>query len=701
MLIETIRLIACIVVIIIVMCFHPNLHFLHQNNFTMHRKSSIDNNVNCRYLSNEDKCEYVQPEETIKVNESDLVVLQLNIRGLSSILSDFKQLLENLADKKKPDVILLSETWLNKNSPKSSLPGYNIFNVHRTHKKGGGVSILISSVIKSHYKTVNIQLNTIELCLVEIKLEHSQKNIVVGSLYRPPNTSCVEFVSEYENLINKLKHADTHLILGMDHNSDLLKVSVHNSTQRFLEVNLDNGLYPCINKPTRLTSTSATLIDNIFIDCKLLGRHSSRIKIDDISDNLPAVLVLHHLVPKTNEMIKIQCRDMRECTLNMINSELSGITWETIITENVNESFNEFHNVLCNTIDRHSPLKSKTVNIAKYWREPWISKGLQKCISKQKLLYQLSIKKDAPQSTITKYRNYQNSLIKTKRAAHKAFYVNKCAEFKRNTKKIWQLINNISGKINNKTELVECLSINNMDHYDANSITNESGKHFSTVGKNFAESIPTPMKPSKNFIKKIILNEKSMFLYDVTESEIRNLIDSLENKSSSGFDNISNIFLKKLKSAIVPPLTKIVNLSLATGVFPEKMKHADVVPLYKNKSRKEVTNYRPISLLLTLSKILEKVMYTRTYRFLTDTDQIFGSQYGFHTKHSCDNAIGELLGNIVKNQELGKYTIALFLDLSKALDTLKHEILLHKLEMYGIRGLCFNWFKSYLTNRKM
>ena len=131
------------------------------------------------------------------------------------------------------------------------------------------------------------------------------------------------------------------------------------------------------------------------------------------------------------------------------------------------------------------------------------------------------------------------------------------------------------------------------------------------------------------------------------------------------------------------------------------MKYAEVIPLYKNKNRKEVTNYRPILLLLTLSKILEKVMYMRTYKFLNDTTQIFGSQYGFRTKHSCDYAIGELLGNIVKNQELGKYTIALFLDLSKAFDTLKHEILLNKLEIYGIRGLCLNWFKSYLCNRKM
>ena len=97
-------------------------------------------------------------------------------------------------------------------------------------------------------------------------------------------------------------------------------------------------------------------------------------------------------------------------------------------------------------------------------------------------------------------------------------------------KNLWQLINNISGKVNNKTELVECLSIINIDHYDANGITNEFGKHFSTVGKKFAEAIPTPVKLSRSFIEKIILNEKSMFLYEVTESEIQNLIDSLENK---------------------------------------------------------------------------------------------------------------------------------------------------------------------------
>ena len=97
------------------------------------------------------------------------------------------------------------------------------------------------------------------------------------------------------------------------------------------------------------------------------------------------------------------------------------------------------------------------------------------------------------------------------------------------------MINKISGKTNNKTELIECLHINNIDCYDAKNIVNEFGKYFSNVGKNFAESIPTPKKAIRKFIDKMGLNEKSMFLYDVTESEVSNLIDKLENKSSSGF----------------------------------------------------------------------------------------------------------------------------------------------------------------------
>ena len=131
------------------------------------------------------------------------------------------------------------------------------------------------------------------------------------------------------------------------------------------------------------------------------------------------------------------------------------------------------------------------------------------------------------------------------------------------------------------------------------------------------------------------------------------------------------------------------------------MKHGEVVPLYKNGSKKLLVNYRPITLLLTISKILEKLVYKRVYSFLNDNNQIYNSQYGFCSNHSCENAITELVSTIVKNLEDQKYTAALFLDLSKAFDTLEHELLLRKLEKYVIRGTCLNWFESYLNGRKM
>ena len=133
---------------------------------------------------------------------------------------------------------------------------------------------------------------------------------------------------------------------------------------------------------------------------------------------------------------------------------------------------------------------------------------------------------------------------------------------------------------------------------------------------------------------------------------------------SSGHDNVSNILLKSIKQLIIHPLVDIFNASLVEGIFPDIMKVAIVVPLHKGHSTMELGNYRPISLLLTLSKLPEKVMYTCFYDFLNSTNQIYESQYGFRVKHSCEHAIGELVSAITKNTELGKQTVSAFLDLS-------------------------------------
>ena len=186
-----------------------------------------------------------------------------------------------------------------------------------------------------------------------------------------------------------------------------------------------------------------------------------------------------------------------------------------------------------------------------------------------------------------------------------------------------------------------------------------------------------------------------------TKTEVLKLIRNLPNKRSSGHDNIDNVLLKDIATIISDPLAHLFNESLSSGIFPDIFKLAEVVPLHKNGPRDQITNYRPISLLMTISKILEKIFYTRMYNFLTNSNQLYQSQYGFCAKHSCDHAVGELLSDIVKNLELNKPTVCLYLDLSKAFDTLLHTVILKKLERYGIRGKCLQWMESYLSNRKM
>ena len=131
------------------------------------------------------------------------------------------------------------------------------------------------------------------------------------------------------------------------------------------------------------------------------------------------------------------------------------------------------------------------------------------------------------------------------------------------------------------------------------------------------------------------------------------------------------------------------------------MKKADIAPLYKSKDKQECSNYRPISLLITLSKLQEKIVYKRVYQFLEKIEQIFPSQYGFRTSHSCENAVSELLSTIIKGKEQSLCTVSLFLDLSKAFDSLEHEMMLKKLESYGIHGNVLQWFRNYLSDRQI
>ena len=191
-----------------------------------------------------------------------------------------------------------------------------------------------------------------------------------------------------------------------------------------------------------------------------------------------------------------------------------------------------------------------------------------------------------------------------------------------------------------------------------------------------------------------------MFFNPITKNEIYDIVSKFKNNKSPGIDGIKPGFLKSVIANISDPLCHIFNVSLTTGVFPEKLKLAKVTPIFKNGDTAEFGNYRPISVLSCISKILEKLVFNRTVKFLDKYNLLSDNQYGFRSDYSTSMALLDFADKIVKGFEDNAYSIGIFLDLSKAFDTIKHDILLKKLSFYGIRGIAYSWFESYLTNRK-
>ena len=225
-----------------------------------------------------------------------------------------------------------------------------------------------------------------------------------------------------------------------------------------------------------------------------------------------------------------------------------------------------------------------------------MTNGLSKCLTKQTRLYKQSIKNKKDENTMAKYKTHRNMLKQIMRRRKEDYYKNKCIEYRSNSSKLWRMMNKLTNKERDKTNMIECLMINNIMEYRAKIIAQEFGKHFSRIGMDYAKKVGKPKKNIDHYVTNIPINPKSIFLVPCTKMELNHKISNLPNKKSAGFDNISNKLLKSLRDPLLEPLEIIFNKSLNSRIFPDLMKLGDVVPLYKSKERYLTRNYRPISL---------------------------------------------------------------------------------------------------------
>lgn len=642
--------------------------------------------VDCQYLTDSQIENYT--------TGSGLSIIHFNCRSLSANFHKLENYLCSLTY--TFDIIAISETWLDSKSSDNffKLDGYEMCHIDRTNKRGGGVALYIKSQLKY---SLNEKLSTtvqdlFECITVEIALP--KKTITVSCVYRQPGSDIDVFIDNIEKLYLH-KKSDTY-ICG-DFNINLLNHESHNGTRNFLNLLFSLGFYPLIDKPTRITNSTASLIDNIFTNVLNVKSYSGLI-INDISDHLPVFCICSYDIVCIKEPKYIYIRRKDEKAIENFKCRLSTETWNDVYSpDDVNTSYDNFISKFTIMYNDCFPVKKICINNSTKKDKPWITKGLKNACKKKRNLYKNFLKYRTLVAE-RKYKIYKNKLTSVFRYCEKEYYSSLLQKCQSNIKETWKILNEVIKRKHQSPNYPDTFINDTKQITDQKQIANGFNNFFVNVGPNLAAKIPNNCGSVSKYLGDKNMN--SMFLTNVSELDILNTVRDLSNKNSTDCNGISMSLVKFIINDISEPLLFICNQSFSTGVFPNNMKTAKVIPLYKTGEKNLFTNYRPISLLPQFSKILEKLFDIKLTNFVTKHDILTESQYGFRTGRSTTMALLELLEEVTMSLDSKKSTIGVFIDLKKAFDTIDHSLLLKKLEHYGIRGLVLDWLTSYLNHRK-
>lgn len=602
--------------------------------------------------------------------------VHFNVRSLCASFHEF----QDVVAEEKFQLIGLSETWLNDTVPNQSLyiSNYNLVRNDRDGR-GGGVALYIHNSLKFRVLEAPEQQSLLEQIWVSVKIQG--KVIYFGSLYRPPNLNINECLDDLENTIISFMPNCTHIFFGTDFNIDVSRTDTPACKQLFRLLH-KYDLSQLVQSPTRVSESSSSIIDLIITNSPELSTVVDVINMEGISDHYLVYSVLR--LQKLRMPISFRTyRDYSGFVLNNFLFDLNSVYWDLIYSlKDVNEMVSFLNTNLIKIFDIHAPIKKSRFTKAP---APWITPNIKFMMKlrRRALTRYKRLKTDAAFDEYKQLRNYVVSAVRNEK---KAFLQHK---FQTDPRSFWKTIKslNISGRSNSSN------SSNNLNEY--------SPLDFN---KFFIDSVPKTQSTSDTFVSQQYSSNDAVdpvnqFRFtEVTEEQINRVISKIKS-AAMGPDCINIKMINLVTPCLTPHITFIVNHCLSFGVFPEAWKQADIIPVPKVSNPSELSHYRPISILPTMSKIIEKVVNEQLIEFSINRKLLPITQSGFRAKHSTTTALLHVCDDIFKALDQAKTMLLVLLDFSRAFDTLDHSILLNKLEYFGLHTSSINLIKNYLLKR--
>jgi Reverse transcriptase (RNA-dependent DNA polymerase)/Endonuclease/Exonuclease/phosphatase family len=626
-----------------------------------------------------------------KADDNKLKVFQLNVRGISEILNfnKYRALLDQLGF--KFDVIVFTEVKIKSTFPVNlySIRGYQRFESLRDGNGGGGVIVFVRSSVKV-VESFSLA-DRFEKVRITIDLEDKLFRLLV--YYRAPVATNVKpFLEDLEYELQS-SNEKTMLLGDFNFSCDSLTVRplTHDRHSRKYNELLSSFNYSVTNNlPTR--PMSGKNIDHFATNFE------GKLTIENLTVEIDSKLSDHNAI--------ISCVG---CPRKPFRSQ-SIVTREKVIFSDLARNFPDLSNRIFELVDSDSiadfitdslisAVKASSVkktfvvkhdeNICEWMTE----KTIELICLKDKLLNK---RRKKPRSQLIKDRLAKIS-GDLDTASKKDFvrHIQQKTET-RDSKKLWKNLNHILGRKSDRGEIT-------LKTRDGTSLTNPSevSEQFNVFFSNCATDLMNQLQNDSSALPPSTSVKDSIFLIPPDHEEIHSIIRGLKNGSAAGHDGIGPKVLKQLASHLVPLLVHLIKVIFETGVYPSTFKLAIVTPVYKSGSKSCVDNYRPISVLSVLNKIVERVIHKRLFSFLDDHLHIlYSHQFGFRPRSSTENACIELTNIISHALDEGKFATAVFMDLKKAFDIVDHRLLLGVLEQYGVRGQARELFQSYLSDRR-